>query len=54
MSFCCLVGFQSDWSFEGAVGPSERHGGHAAVSPGGYKEYIIFVFKEYKPQNLVI
>lgn len=47
MSLCFLVGFQSDWSSEGAVGPSERHGGHVAVSPGGYKENITIALTGY-------
>lgn len=41
--FCFLLGFQSDWSPEGIVGPSERYGGHAIVFVGGYEDNLAFI-----------
>lgn len=32
LSFCLIIGFQSDWIIEGAAGPAEGHDRHDAVS----------------------
>lgn len=52
MSFCFLVGFQSDWSSERVVGPSERYGGHVIVSAGGYEENLEFMFISFTSFSL--